>query len=143
MITIFSLKSFFTIFFIIKCKQWNAHGVQTMCRYFILTILPIVSIGTVINSNLWDKALVINQGWSLHVAKNVNYSYMCPYQLYVQVSIVHIKQFGLHIVAHYQWWSIFFLFLCFHIISNNLSLFMSMSNLILINIISWIWKNTC
>jgi hypothetical protein len=39
---------------------------------------------------------------------------------------------GFHIVMHYQRQSSFLL--CFHMIINNLLLFMSMSNLILINI---------
>jgi hypothetical protein len=47
-------------------------------------------------------------------------------------------KFELYVATHYQWPPIilfyFILFLCFHMVFNNSSLFMSMSNLIYINI---------
>jgi hypothetical protein len=68
----------------------------------------------------------------LHIAQNWFFLFFWATSIVASIKCDHLYQLGLQVVVHYQWQ--FSFLLCFHIIINNSSLFMSMSNFLLINI---------
>jgi hypothetical protein len=68
----------------------------------------------------------------LHIAQSWFFLFFWAISIVLSIKCDHLYQLGLHVAMHYQWR--FSFLLCSHMIINYSSLFMSMSNFLLINI---------